>query len=96
MTNGTPTTGKIAAGDQLIVGGYLYTVTEDLTLTSGGGTLKVDQNLPADIEATDAKVISKAHALGFHRNGIALVTRQLELPMGASKAYIASANGSGG
>lgn len=93
VTNGTPTTGKIAAGDQLIVGGYLYTVTEDLTLTSGGGTLKVDQNLPADIEATDAKVISKAHALGFHRNGIALVTRQLELPMGASKAYIASANG---
>lgn len=93
VTNGTPTTGKIAAGDQLIVGGYLYTVTEDLALTSGGGTLKVDQNLPADIEATDAKVISKAHALGFHRNGIALVTRQLELPMGASKAYIASANG---
>ena len=93
VTGGNPTTGKIAAGDQLIVGGYLYTVTEDLTLTSGGGTLKVDQNLPADIEETDAKVISKAHALGFHRNGIALVTRQLELPMGASKAYIASANG---
>ena len=96
VTNGNPTTGKIAAGDQLIVKGYLYTVTEDLTLTSGGGTLKVDQNLPADIEATDAKVISKAHALGFHRNGLALVTRQLELPMGASKAYIASANGLAG
>lgn len=93
VTGGNPATGKIAAGDQLIVGGYLYTVTEDLTLTSGGGTLKVDQNLPADIEETDAKVISKAHALGFHRNGIALVTRQLELPMGASKAHIASANG---
>lgn len=93
VTGGNPATGKIAAGDQLTVGGYLYTVTEDLTLTSGGGTLKVDQNLPADIEETDAKVISKAHALGFHRNGIALVTRQLELPMGASKAHIASANG---
>lgn len=93
VTNGSPSTGKIAAGDQLIVNGYLYTVTEELTLSSGGGTLKVDQNLPADIEETNAKVISKAHALGFHRNGIALVTRQLELPMGASKAYIASANG---
>lgn len=93
VTNGSPASGKIAAGDQLIVNGYLYTVTEDLTLSSGGGTLKVDQNLPADIEETNAKVISKAHALGFHRNGIALVTRQLELPMGASKAYIASANG---
>lgn len=93
VTGGNPATGKIAAGDQLIVGGYLYTVTEDLTLTSGGGKLKVDQNLPADIKETDAKVISKAHALGFHRNSIALVTRQLELPMGASKAHIASANG---
>lgn len=93
VTNGSPSTGKIAAGDQLIVNGYLYTVTEELTLSTGGGTLKVDQNLPADIEETNAKVISKAHALGFHRNGIALVTRQLELPMGASKAYIASANG---
>lgn len=93
VTEGTPATGKIAKGDQLIVNGYLYTVEEDLTLSSGGGTLKVDQNLPADVSATDAKVISKAHALGFHRNGIALVTRQLELPMGASKAHIASANG---
>lgn len=94
VSAGNPNTGKIAAGDQLIVGGYLYTVTKDLTLTSGGGTLEVDQNLPADIEeATDVKVISKAHALGFHRNGIALVTRQLELPMGAANAYIASANG---
>lgn len=93
VTNGSPATGKIAAGDQLIVNGYLYTVTEELTLSSGGGTLKVDQNLPANIEETNAKVISKAHALGFHRNGIALVTRQLELPMGASKAYIASSNG---
>lgn len=93
VTEGTPSTGKIAKGDQLIVNGYLYTVEEDLTLSSGGGTLKVDQNLPADVSVTSAKVISKAHALGFHRNGIALVTRQLELPMGASKAYIASANG---
>lgn len=94
VSAGTPATGTIKVGDQLIVNGYLYTVTEDLTLVSGAGTLKVDQNIPATItEAVDVKVISKAHALGFHRNGIALVTRQLELPMGATKAYIASANG---
>ncbi len=53
----------------------------------------MDQNLPTDVTEVAAKVISKAHALGFHRNGLALVTRQLELPMGASKAHIASANG---
>ena len=93
ISDGTAATGKIAKGDQLIVNGYCYTVTEDLTLASGSGTLKVDQNIPADVNAAQAKVINKAHALGFHRNGIALVTRQLELPMGASKAYIASANG---
>lgn len=94
VSEGSPATGTIKVGDQLIVGGYLYTCTEDLTLSSGGGTLKVDQNIPATIStATSVKVINKAHALGFHRNGLALVTRQLELPMGAPKAYIASANG---
>lgn len=94
VSSGSPATGTIKTGDQLIVNGYLYTVTEDLTLVSGGGALKVDQNIPATIStAVDAKIINKAHALGFHRNGLALVTRQLELPMGASKAYIASANG---
>ena len=40
-------------------------------------------------------MVNKPHALGFHRNGIALVTRNLELPMGANKAYIASADGLG-
>lgn len=94
VSDGTPTTGKFAVGDQIIVDGYVYTVTEALTLSGGAGTLKVDQNIPATIStAVSAKVITKAHALGFHRNGLALVTRQLALPMGASKSYIASANG---
>lgn len=94
VSAGSPATGTIKTGDQLIVNGYLYTVTQDLTLVSGAGTLSVDQNIPATISvAVPVKVINKAHALGFHRNGLALVTRQLELPLGASKAYIASANG---
>ena len=93
VSAGTATTGTIKVGDKFIVGGYLYTVTEDLTLVSGAGTLKVDQKIPATITATDVKIINKAHALGFHRNGLALVTRQLALPMGAAKASIASANG---
>ena len=94
VSDGSAATGTIKEGDQLIVNGYLYTVTEDLTLVSGAGTLKVDQNIPATIStAVSAKLIKKAHALGFHRNGLALVTRPLELPMGASKAAIASADG---
>ena len=96
VSAGSPATGTVKQGDQLIVNGYLYTCVEDLTLSSGAGTLKVDQNIPATIStAVDAKIINKAHALGFHRNGLALVTRNLELPMGASNAHIASANGIG-
>ena len=54
----------------------------------------MDQKIPATItDATSVKIINKAHALGFHRNGLALVTRQLALPMGAARASIASANG---
>lgn len=93
VSAGSAATGTIKLGDKFIVGGYIYTVTEDLTLSSGAGTLKVDQKIPATLTATDVKIINKAHALGFHRNGLALVTRQLELPMGAAKASIASANG---
>ena len=94
VSNGAAATGTIKTGDKLIVNGYLFEVTEDLTLASGAGTLKVTEKIPfALTEATDAMIINKAHSLGFHRNGLALVTRQLELPQGAAKAAIASANG---
>ena len=94
VSNGTAATGTIKTGDKLIVSGYLFEVAEDLTLASGAGTLKVTEKIPfALTEATDAMIINKAHSLGFHRNGLALVTRQLELPQGAAKAAIASANG---
>ena len=95
VSDGKAATATIKEGDQLIVDGYLYTVTADVTLASGAGTVKVDQNIPETIKATDAFVVSKAHALGFHRNGLALVTRNLELPMGNKNAYIASADGLG-
>ena len=94
VSNGTAATGTIKVGDKLIVNGYLFEVAEDLTLASGAGTLKVTEKIPfALTSATDAVIINKAHSLGFHRNGLALVTRQLELPQGASKAAIASADG---
>lgn len=95
VSNGTTPSATIKKGDQLIVNGYLYTVTEDVTLASGAGTVKVDQNIPETIAETDAFVVNKAHALGFHRNGLALVTRNLELPLGNKNAYIASADGLG-
>lgn len=94
VSSATPAAATFKVGDAFIVNGYLYHVTEDATMASGAGTVKVDQNIPATITtAVEAKVINKAHALGFHRNGIALVTRQIALPMGAKNAAIASANG---
>lgn len=94
VSNGTAATGTIKVGDKLIVNGYLFEVAEDLTLASGAGTLKVTEKIPfALTSATDAVIINKAHSLGFHRNGLALVTRQLELPQGAAKSAIASADG---
>lgn len=94
VSDGTAATGTIKAGDKLIVNGYLFEVAEDLTLASGAGTLKVTEKIPfALTEAVSATIINKAHSLGFHRNGLALVTRQLELPQGAAKSAIASADG---
>lgn len=96
VSDGSAATGTIKKGDQLIVNGYLYTVTKDVTLSSGAGTIDVDQNIPETIStAVDAFIVNKAHALGFHRNGLALVTRNLELPLGNKNAYIASADGLG-
>lgn len=94
VSGGTAATGTIKKGDKLIVNGYLFECSEDLTLSGGAGTLKVTEKIPFAItEATDAVIINKAHSLGFHRNGLALVTRQLELPQGAAKSAVASANG---
>lgn len=94
VSNGTAATATIKKGDKLIVNGYLFECDEDLTLSNGAGTLKVTEKVPFTIEnAVSAMIINKAHSLGFHRNGITLVTRQLELPQGAAKSAIASANG---
>lgn len=94
VSDGTTASATIKVGDQLIVNGYIYTVTEDVTLSSGAGTLKVDQEIPETITTpVDAFVVNKAHALGFHRNGLALVTRALALPLGNEKAYIAAGDG---
>lgn len=95
VSDGKTAAATIKEGDQLIVNGYLYTVAEDVTLASGAGTVKVDQNIPEAVDKVDAFIVNKAHALGFHRNGLALVTRNLELPMGNKNAYIASADGLG-
>lgn len=82
--------GTICAGDGFILGGYLYRFTE-----SGEGKLAIDQKLMQDAENEAVTVVNKAQSLAFHRNAIALVTRNLSLPMGASRAAYAEAGGLG-
>ena len=82
-------TGEVAAGDGFILGGYLYRFTE-----GGSGQLAIDQKLLQDASGT-VYCVNCPSSLAFHRNALALVTRNLSLPMGASRAAYAEANGLG-
>ena len=96
LSSVSATTGTIKAGDAFIVDGYMYRFMEDATAASGAvETITIDQPIHATLAAVDITLIHEPNSLAFHRNGIALVTRNLELPMGAAKAAIASANGLG-
>lgn len=90
----TAATATVKKGDGFIIDGYLYRFTADATAASGAvAEVAIDQPIHKNFESATVLIINKTNSLGFHRNGLALVTRQLELPMGASKAAIASANG---
>jgi hypothetical protein len=94
LSSVTAASGTVKTGDAFIVDGYMYRFAEDKTASSGSvASVAIDQPLHADLSAKDAVLIKAPNSLAFHKNGIALVTRQLELPQGASKAAITSANG---
>ena len=82
--------GTVNAGDGFILGGYLYRLQG-----SGTGKVNIDQPLVADCSVTKVTPVNKPMSVAFHRNGIALVTRNLALPMGAANAAFASAGGLG-
>lgn len=82
--------GTIAAGDGFILDGYFYRFTQ-----GGTGTLAIDQKLMGDYDGAEATPVNAPNSVAFHRNAIALVSRNLALPMGASNAAYASAGGLG-
>lgn len=84
--------GTVKAGDGFVLDGYLYRFTAD---GETGDSVGIDQALLADVTDAAATVVNAPCSLAFHRNGLALVTRKLALPMGASKAAYASAGGLG-
>ncbi len=94
LSSVTATTGTIKTGDTFVVDGYMYRFTEDKTAVSGAiEEIGIDQPIHKDLAAVDAMLVKEPNSLAFHRNGIALVTRQLQLPMGASKSAVMSGNG---
>lgn len=97
LSNVTAATATVKKGDCFILDGYRYHFTADATAASGTvAEVGIDAELVKDYqEATAVYVANKIHSLAFHRNAIALVTRPLALPMGASKAAIVSHNGLG-
>ncbi|MBE5877695.1 MAG: P22 coat protein [Lachnospiraceae bacterium] len=96
LSSVTAATATIKAGDAFLVDGYMYRFMADGTAASGAITdIAIDQPIHKDFDAVDVILVKEPNSLAFHRNGIALVTRNLELPMGAAKAAIASANGLG-
>ena len=82
--------GTVAVGDAFILGGYLYRV-----MAVEGAKLTLDQKLMQDADGEAVTLINAPGSLAFHRNALALVTRNLSLPMGASRAAYAEAGGLG-
>ena len=82
--------GTIAAGDGFILDGYFYRFTQ-----GGTGKLAIDQKLMGDYSAAEVTIVNAPNSVAFHRNAIALVSRNLALPMGAANAAYASAGGLG-
>ena len=78
------------AGDGFILDGYLYHF-----VTGGTGSLEIDQKLMTEASKAAVTIINSPNSVAFHRNAIALVTRNLALPMGAANAAYASAGGLG-
>lgn len=83
-------TGTVAKGDGFIYNGYVYRFASAATaVASAIASVDIDQPLVENIASTaDIKMINAPSSLAFHKNGLALVTRQLELPLGAQNAAI--------
>ncbi len=87
------TTGTVKIGDGFIVDGRLYRFTADATIDGSGdiASVAISPALHATFTATDAVLVNDHNSVAFHRNGLAFVSRPLELPEGAPKAAVVNA-----
>ena len=84
--------GTIREGDGFVLDGYFYRFLGDL---DDNGAVAIDQPLVHKADDAAVTLVNAPHSLAFHRNAIALVSRNLALPMGAANAAYASAGGLG-
>ena len=84
--------GTIREGDGFVMDGYFYRFLGDLDTN---GDVAIDQPLMHTVADVAVTMVNAPHSLAFHRNAIALVSRNLALPMGAANAAYASAGGLG-
>ena len=84
--------GTIREGDGFVLDGYFYRFLGDLDTN---GEVAIDQPLMHTVADVAVTLVNAPHSLAFHRNAIALVSRNLALPMGAANAAYASAGGLG-
>lgn len=92
LSSVTAATATVKKGDCFIVDGYVYHFAAGATAASGAvAEVAIDQPLHATLSGKDATVISAPTSVGFHRNGVALVTRPMDLPMGNKNAYYLNA-----
>ena len=85
-------TGKVNAGDILVIGGENYIAQADATASSNEISVALDRNITV---AANAAVVVKnggAQNLVFHENAFAFVTRPLAAPAGV-ESYTTSFNG---
>lgn len=94
ITDGSAATATLEIGDGFVYNGILYRFTEKVTLVSSEKTsMKVSPAFPAGVStAVVVPIVRNSASVAFHRNAVAFVNRQLELPMGAPNSAIASGN----
>jgi len=94
ITAGTATSATIKEGDKFIVNGHMYEIAADITLSSGAASGTITEEAVETIStATSVVLVNKPTSVAFHKEAIAFVNRPMEVPMGAARAYTASADG---
>lgn len=89
-------TATVKKGDGFILGDVVYHFTADGTGSSSAiASIAIDKPLAIAATAAAVTLVTAPASVAFHRNGLALVTRPLALPMGASNAAIVNDKGLG-